>query len=152
MEEQSQEPSAFKGFELEIGQEIKGYLKEISSWSYFLAIIGFIGVFLMIIMGLYFMTLMSSYEYANGYSGYNTRFTYFGLIYIGMAIVFFFPMLYLLNSARKFKSALRTQDNTILIQGFSNLKSYFKFLGIFTIIIVGMYVLLFIIGFAGALA
>ena len=48
-----EEKSVFESFELEVEDEIKGYLSEISKWSYFLSIMGFIGVGLMVLAGIF---------------------------------------------------------------------------------------------------
>ena len=75
-----------------------------------------------------------------------------GFIYVIIALIYFFPISYLFKFAKKMKNALKSSDNTELTSAFSNLKSHYKFIGIFTIIILSLYVLIFIIGIAGGLA
>lgn len=142
--------SAFESFELSMTDEILGMLKETSSWTYFLSIIGFVGIGFMILFGALFGVILGSMP-VNPYENIGVNVNYFGLIYIVIAMIYFLPVLYLFNFSRKMKSALNSKNNNELVSAFKNLKSHYKFLGIFTIIILSMYILLFIIGGLGAL-
>ena len=94
-----EEKSAFDSFELEMNADIKGFLKETSTWTYFLAILGFIGIGFMLIFGIFFGAIMnnSALGDANPYNNLGFSMGYFGLIYVAMALVYFFPVLYLFN-------------------------------------------------------
>ena len=143
--------SAFEVFELNFSDNIYGFLKETSSWTYFLSILGFVGIGLMILFGVFFGTILSdlprganpSYEL-----GYNLG--YFGFIYIILAVLYFFPVLYLFNFSKKMKNALASKNNEAFEAAFSNLKSHYKFVGILAIVIVSLYVLIFLFGILGA--
>ena len=147
-----EEKSAFDSFELEITEDIKGFLKETSSWSYFLAILGFVGIGLMTIFGVFFGAIMSSGAMGanNPYESLGFSVGYLGFIYVVLALIYFFPVYYLFNFSKKMKSALRTTNRDDFKLAFSNLKSHYKFMGIFTIIIISIYVLIFIIGIFAA--
>jgi len=54
-----EQKSAFESFELEVGDEIKGYLKETAKWAYLLSILGFVGIGFMVIGGISFTFLSS---------------------------------------------------------------------------------------------
>ncbi|MFC4721831.1 DUF5362 family protein [Geojedonia litorea] len=144
--------SAFDVFELNMSNDVLGFLKETSTWTYFLSILGFIGIGLMVIFGLLFSTILGSMTDANPYEqvGFNTG--YLGLIYVAMALLYFFPVYYLYNFSRKMKTALRMKNNDDFSAAFSNLKSHYKFVGILTIVIISLYVLLFFFALIGASA
>lgn len=147
-----EQKSAFESFELELGNEIKSYLKETASWTYFLSILGFVGIGLMVLVGLFFGTIMgSAYGAASPYDAVGIGTGFVGGVYVVIALLYFFPVWYLFNFSRKMKTALQSKDNSVFIEAFSNLKSHYKFVGIFAIVIISIYLLIFLIGFAGAL-
>ena len=140
--------SAFDTFELNISDNILGYLKETANWAYFLSILGFIGIGLMVIFGSLFGTFMAA---LSGASAYQTGLTAgVGFVYVVLALVYFFPVYYLFNFSRKMKNALNSKNNEAFISAFSNLKSHYKFVGIFTIVIISIYLLLFLFAGLGA--
>ncbi|RIA09548.1 hypothetical protein OE09_1386 [Flavobacteriaceae bacterium MAR_2010_72] len=141
--------SAFDAFELNMSNNVLGLLKETSTWTYFLSILGFIGIGLMVVFGLLFSTIfgsMTPYDQV----GFNTG--YLGLAYVALALLYFFPVYYLFNFSRKMKNALRMKNNEDFAAAFSNLKSHYKFVGILTIVIISLYVLLFFFALIGASA
>ncbi|MFD1162415.1 MULTISPECIES: DUF5362 family protein [Hwangdonia] len=143
-----EQKSAFESFELEIGEDIKGLLKETSSWTYLLSIIGFIGIGLMVIAGVFLGAMMGTNTFgsSNPYDAMGFPMGYFGLIYVGMGLIYFFPVLYLFNFSRKMKNALSTTNKADFKSAFTNLKSHYKFMGIFAIVIISIYVLMFLGG------
>ena len=73
------------------------------------------------------------------------------IIYIIIALVWFFPLLYLLRFANKMKVALNGNDQQALNISFENLKACFRYVGIITIIVLAIYALFFLIAIiAGA--
>ncbi|MBJ7881064.1 DUF5362 family protein [Gelidibacter salicanalis] len=142
----TEEKSAFDTFELNLSPAIVGFLKETSSWTYFLSILGFIGIGLMLLFGVFFSVAMGFMPGGNPYEamGMDMNMSYFGIVYVVMALFYFFPVLYLFNFSRKMKSALSAKNNDDLTAAFSNLKSHYKFLGIFTIAIMSLYILIFV--------
>lgn len=147
-----EQKSAFESFELEVSEDIKGLLKETSSWSYFLSILGFIRIGFLVIFGVFFSAIMSMGALGdqNPYENLGFSMGYFGLIYIVLALVYFFPVYYLFNFSRKMKSALSSSNNDNFKSAFTNLKSHYKFMGIFTIVMITLYILIFIGAFASA--
>jgi len=147
-----EQKSAFESFELDVGEDIKGFLKETTKWTYFLSILGFIGIAFMLIFGIFFGAIMSmgSMGNANPYAGLGVSMGYFGLIYVVLALVYFFPVLYLFKFSSKMKSALKLNNNEDFKQAFSNLKSHYKYMGVFAIVIISIYVLAFIGGMVAA--
>ena len=78
-----------------------------------------------------------------------------GIVDMGIIVAFmwlFFPCLSLFRFATKMQLALRTNDQETLNVSFENLKSCFKFMGIFTLIILAIYGLIFIFAMLGVVA
>jgi len=137
----------FSSTELNISNQSKGYLLEAAKWANFLAIVGFVGLGLMVLLGLVVMLLGTSMP---GFSAGGAQIGVLGIIYLVMAAIYFFPTLYLYRFAQKMKVALNSTSQDNLELGFENLKSFYKFIGIFMIVIISIYVLAFIIGIIGA--
>lgn len=143
--------SAFEVFELNISDKILGFLKEVSTWSYFLSILGFIGIGAMVLIGISVSVLMSGISPGlNPYSQLGINPGYFGLIYIVLGGLYFLPVLYLFNFSRKMKSALKLKNNEEFESAFLNLKSHYKFVGIMAIVVISLYVLIFLFAALGA--
>lgn len=123
-------------------------LRESAKWCMFLAIVGFIGIGLMVIAGAFMSILMSSVDpYGGGMGGMNPLAGMggvIGLVYIGMAVLYFFPVYYLFNYAKGIKQAFESGNNDLLTNALVNLKSHHKFLGILTIIVIALYILMFL--------
>lgn len=140
-----EERSAFETFELNVPPAILSFLKETSTWTYFLSILGFIGIGLMVLFGIFFVVAMGNMPGGNPYEDFGFDMSYFGIIYVVLGLIYFFPVLYLFNFSRKMKNALNSNNNEDLTAAFSNLKSHYKFLGVFTIVIISLYVVIFVV-------
>ncbi|MGC1631594.1 MAG: DUF5362 family protein [Gelidibacter sp.] len=105
---------------------------------------------LMFLAGVIFSVTMGGILGDNSYNDFGIDMSYFGIIYIVMGLIYFFPVLYLFNFSRKMKSALSLNTNEDLTAAFSNLKSHYKFLGVFTIVIISLYVLIVVIAMISA--
>jgi hypothetical protein len=128
--------------------EIKGYLIEITKWGKFLAIVGYIGMGILILVSVFMMFGLSKITQLS-----NSAFPMgiLGLVYILIAVVYFFPIYYLHMFSVQTKKGLTSQDINTLTSGFQNLKSLFKFMGIFTIIILSLYALILLIAIPTAI-
>jgi len=130
-------------FELHVDQVGASYLKETARWAKFFAILGFIFCGLMLLGGLFAGSLISAAFSSLGNAG-SAAFMGGGFItvmYIGFAVLYFFPCLYLFNFASKMQVALRSNDQEFLNQSFKNLKSCYRFFGILAIICLGLWTL-----------
>jgi hypothetical protein len=58
---------------------------------------------------------------------------------------------YLFQFSSKMKKALATKNDETLASAFKMLKSHYKFIGVFTIITLSLYALLFIVSLMGVL-
>jgi hypothetical protein len=129
--------------------QIRDYILEIARWARFIGIIGFIGIGLMVILGFYMGAAMNSLsrpEFGEvspmgGMSG-----GIFTFVYLLMAALYFFPVYYLYKSAIGLRDGIRNGDISSLEEGFRNLKSHYKFIGILLIIVLSIYALLIVGG------
>ena len=137
-------------FSLTIDPVIKSHLNETARWGKFLAILGFIICGLIIIIGLFFGTIFSSLVNRSpdlSYQG-NMSSGSFGALaavfYIIIAVVYFFPCLFLYRFSTKMKTALNGNEQTDLTLAFQNLKSLFRYVGVITVIVLAIYLVLFL--------
>lgn len=136
-------------FSLSIDPVTKAHLSESARWARFLAIVGMISLGLMIAFGvvysIWISTTMSSLQdrYGVQSSGAYTSSVATGsaLVFIIMAVIAFFPFLYMLRFANQMKLALYSNDQENLNASFQNLKRYFRYVGIITIIGIGFWVI-----------
>ncbi|MBO9201834.1 MULTISPECIES: DUF5362 family protein [Niastella] len=135
-------------FELQVDQQSINYLGETARWAKFLSIVGFVLCGIMIIFALFFGSIMATFSKIGSNSG-NEAFSStmlagssaFSLVYVVIALLYFFPCLYLFNFSSKMQTALRNNDQSTLNAAFGNLKSCFKFVGILTIVVLSFYLL-----------
>jgi Family of unknown function (DUF5362) len=137
-------------FELQIDHQSSAYLSETAKWTKFLSILGFIFCGLIVIIAIFFGSYISStfskYETAGARSAGSVVI----FVYVLIALIYFFPCLYLFNFSNKMQIGLKNNDQEQLNLSFKNLRSCFKFLGILTIVILGFYLLVLIFAlFAG---
>ena len=141
-------------FGLSIDASSKAHLTVAAKWAKFLAIIGFIVCGLVVIMGIFAGSLVS--VFSSPYSEFGGRCTFAGLgalaavFYLLIALLYFFPCLFLFNFAVKMKAALIADDQDTLNISFQNLKKTFRFLGVVTIVILSIYLLIFFFGLIAA--
>jgi hypothetical protein len=131
---------------IELTNESISYLNETRKWTIFLAILGFIFLGFMVIMSFSFGTLFSTF----GGEGINPPFPgfLFAGIYLLMVVIYFFPILYLYKFSSFTKKGLIEKNETLLTLAFKNLKSHYKYIGVFTITILSIYLLALIgVGF-----
>ncbi|HEY4875961.1 MAG TPA: DUF5362 family protein [Puia sp.] len=132
-------------FELQIDAQSNNHLSQAAKWAKFLAIVGFVFCGLLIIWGIYMEIVLNSFGRLNGEAGApfgafsNFGGAFFLTFAIAGAILYFFPCLYLFRFGSKMQTALRNNDQNTLTNSFSNLKSFYKFLGILTIIFLAIY-------------
>ena len=145
-------------FSLSIDPVTKAHLSEAARWARFLAIIGIVFLVIMVCAGLFMATMMSSTMSQFDSSGYPSSnvFAAFGpgiaILYIIIAVIMFFPMLFLLRFSNKTRAALAGNDQQTLNDSVQNLKAYFRYLGILMIIWLVFFVIGLLFGVMGAAA
>lgn len=130
--------------QLKINDHIRNYLFETTKWAKFLAIVGYIGLGLIVLIAIF---IMAGFSQLNEFTGgiYPMNFGFIGVIYIIMAVIYYFPITYLFKFSSNIKKALESDDEQLLTTGFENLKSLNKFLGILTIIVLSLYAMILLI-------
>jgi hypothetical protein len=143
---------------IEIGHESIGYLETTRKWTMFLAILGFIGIGLMLLIGIFAgsfigkmmggMSSMSGMEGMEGMEGMGAAKAASGFVgvfmfvfYLILAVIYFFPVLYLLRFSTHTKKAVATLDANELKLGLKYLKSYWKYIGILLIVCISLMLL-----------
>jgi magnesium-transporting ATPase (P-type) len=144
-------------FSLTIDPTTKTHLFETARWARFLAIVGFVFLVLVIFLGVYSSMMISRFE-----EGYRSTLGVTGVMnaagagvavmYIVMAVVAFFPLLFTFRFSSLMRHALNSNDQALLNASFQNLKVCFRYLGIITIIFLVMTALTLVFGIAGLAA
>lgn len=136
-------------FDLQVDTESSDNLREAAKWSRILAIYGFIfiGLFVLValaaVAGVGFLGNMFGSGYGSSMAGF------VAIIYLFMGLLVFFPVLYMFRFGKNCIHAVENNDQEALISGIANLKSYFKFTGILTTIIVAIYAIIIIVAAFG---
>jgi len=143
-------------FSLSIDPSSKEHLAEAAKWARFLAIVGFIFLGFLIIMGIFVSLSLSRID---TYGDSTVRASGLGaimgagtaIVYIIIGLIYFFPLFYLLRFANAARTALASNDQELMVQSFQNLKRFLRYLGILTIIALAFMVLSLALG-VGSLA
>ncbi len=64
-----------------------------------------------------------------------------GVAYLFMAALYFFPVLYLNKFSSKMLNAISMRDSLTLESSFEQLRNHYRFIGILTIVMIGLYAL-----------
>lgn len=128
---------------LAFSEQIVSYLNETRRWAKFISIMGFIGIGLVVILAL---SIGSVLNFISSLSPTPLPFPsfLFTLVYLVVALLYFFPVYYLYLFSTKMEAALTRKNQSELTGSFENLKSVFKFVGIMTIVVVSIYLLIII--------
>ena len=119
------------------------YLLESSRWGKFLAIMGFIMCGFMAVLAFFIPALFTQVPpYSQMSSSFSSGFrTGMTVVYLLLAVMMFFPCLYLYKFSVKMQTAVKNTSQENLDESLMSLKSMFKFYGILTIIILSFYAL-----------
>ncbi|GHV03072.1 hypothetical protein FACS1894159_12000 [Bacteroidia bacterium] len=140
--------------QLVITDQAKSYLFETAKWAKFLAIMGFIGLGLMVLFGLLFfiasssaMAMMATSSLGGALGG--MIFIIYGILMIVLAAIYIYPVYCLYRFSTRSQLAVISDDSLTMTESLGWLKKYYKFVGIMTIIVLSIYalaILFFIIG------
>jgi hypothetical protein len=109
------------------------FMTEVVKWAKFLAICSFVGLGIMVLLGAG-MIILQFEGLGNG-----IQVVVMGVFYILMAVLYFFPAMYLYRFATASAQAIEKLNDDILEEGIENLKSLFRFTGILMIIVLSFY-------------
>lgn len=133
--------------DLHVSPVSQTFLYQAARWAKFLSIIGFIISGLMAIAAFFapsLYTRLSAFQEMSA-AGAGTASTIITVVYLAIAVVLFFPCLYLNKFSVKMKSALNSINQVEFEDSLKNLKSLFKFYGILSIVLLSFYALVFLV-------
>jgi len=136
--------------ELQVDTVAYTHLKETARWARFLGIMGFVISVLIALMAFFAGSIFSSTMSQFGSSTAALGTTFITVLYIIIAVVYFFLSLYLYRFAVKMKIALESSDQENFGDSLMNLKMVYRILGIFTIIYLSFLALALIVGIGAA--
>lgn len=129
------------------------YLRESGRWAIFLSVVGFvITIFLFICAVLMYAFVHSVYfsryqSYANG----KINVGWYAVILIVTSIFYFIPSLFLYQFGVRIKKGIDVAGQDLITGGLRSLKSFFRYWGIITIIIITFYVIVFVVAILGGI-
>jgi hypothetical protein len=131
---------------IEIEQKTLDNLNTIRKWTMFIAIIGFILLGLLLIIGLIAGTFLSAFKL--GETGLGIPESLGLIVLFVVAVIYFFPVFFLFRFSKYTGNAVQTLNKEELHKAFKSLKSYVVYLGVLIIIGLSFYVIALI--FAGS--
>jgi uncharacterized membrane protein len=143
-------------FSLSIDPITKAHLSETAKWARFLAIVGFVFLLLLVLVGIYSTVTLNRFEESyrdlggmgsEGFAG--SAGTGMAVMYSIMAVIWFFPLLFTFRFANQMHNALQSNDQELLNAAFQNLKVCYRYLGIVTVIFLVMIALSLLFGIMG---
>jgi len=142
------------GDDLRISHEASKLLLNISKWTRFLSILGFVvlGLMILSILGVGgFIGTVNHYEASRGFYPYVPgMFSWvYASIHIIMLLVFMVPVYYLFKFSANVKKAVETNNTMVLTDAIGFLQKHYLFIGVLTIIWLVLIVLSIILIFAG---
>mgnify|MGYP005750443037 CR=1 FL=1 len=126
-------------------------LMETAKWGKFLSIVGFVFVGIVLIMAFGFGYIFNQVQSELTQSTPVPFGPMMTGIYLLMAVLYFFPCLYLYRYSQKTKAAVLERDQAQLNLALENQKSLYKFMGILTIVGLCFYAFALLFGLAGAM-
>ncbi|VBB46310.1 conserved membrane hypothetical protein [uncultured Paludibacter sp.] len=152
-ENQSIPPIEKETHNLVITPESESYLTTTAKWSQFLAILGFILVGLVILLGFTFSLFSSVFNEFSEADKFPVPgfLSFVWIIYIAMGALYFFPTYYLFLFSKKVQEAIQTKNQAQLDEGFRNMKRLAKFVGITTLVVICLYVIAIPLAFIGTI-
>lgn len=118
-------------------------LSETRRWTLFFAVLGIIGIVLMVLLAIVMMAVLPRMNEGMGMP-MPLPMGVFGFVYLVIAAIYLLPVIYLLQFSRKIKTALTTRDSDILGQALRSLMLHFRTVGIIMIVFIFLYILVIV--------
>ena len=74
-----------------------------------------------------------------------------GVVYLILGIIYIPPVIYLYKFSVEAKKATDSKDSALIASALKNLKKHYRFVGVFTIVIFGIYILAILVFAIGRL-
>ena len=121
----------------EVGHDVLSPLQQTKPWVTFLAICGFVATGLIVLVGLIMLAVGG---FAKGVPAA------FGLVYVLLGALYVFPSLFLFRYGAAISRLLSTRDTRDLAAALTRQKSFWRLVGIATLVILCLYVLILVVG------
>ena len=122
---------------IEIGPDTLRNLKATRRWTMFLSVSGFIFLGLILMLGIITGTFLTAFSHSDKIPGVPDVLLIGS--FIGLALIVFFPILFLFRFSKHTSNAVAALDGKELYKAVKYLKLFFLFIGIFLILMVLAY-------------
>jgi hypothetical protein len=131
-----------------LSEEAQYYLQKTGQWAYFLGIVGFVFAGILVLVSLFIGSIFSMISRFQ--PGAAAAYPAIGsFVYILIAVFYFFFSFYMYQFGSRIKNGILHSNSEEVTIAFSKLKSFFKFWGISTAVIISLYALIFIVVIIG---
>ncbi len=124
------------------------HLENTRKWTLFISIAGFIFIGLLIFLAFGMGAMMDSMDDTLPFA--ELAGPIMTVFYLILAALYLYPIYHLYRFSSKMKEGIRTKEEQTIETAFRSLKAHYTFLGVLTAIMVGIYVLFFLIGMVGS--
>jgi len=128
---------------IEIDKDTLAHLNAARKWAMFLAIMGFIFLGLMVIIGLLAGTFLSAFSTGEKGLGIPESLMFIPIVVLGA--IYFFPVLFLFRFSKHASHAVSTMNKAELHKAVRNLKAYFAYIGVLIIIMLTLYIVILVV-------
>jgi hypothetical protein len=128
---------------MEIGQDTLKHLNTLRKWTMFLAVIGFIFLGLIIILGLITGTFLTAFNISEKAPGIPDALVLAS--FIGLALITFFPVFFLFRFSKLTYSAISKYDPKEMHRAIKSLKRFFLYISILLILTILIYIIALIL-------
>lgn len=125
---------------IELEEDTLKDLDTTRKWSMFIAILGFIAIGIMLLIGLIAGVFLSVTKTQEINLGAGESILIFGLLLL-FGVIYFFPIMYLYRFSKHAGNAVRALDKEQMQKAFRYLRKYYVFIGITIIIVLVIYVI-----------
>jgi hypothetical protein len=122
---------------IEIGPDTLRYLNATRRWTMFIAVFGFIFLGLILMLGIITGTFLTAFSHSDKIPGVPDALLIGS--FIGLALIVFFPILFLFRFSKYASNAVSTLDGRALHKAVKSLKLFFLFIGIILIMLISAY-------------
>lgn len=126
--------------DLQLLEESKLYVSSMGKWMKFFALLGCVGIAFLVLCTILMMAVGSHIPMFSGMMSLR----WFSLIYIVLAVLYVWPIIYLFRSSAAAKLAEESNDNVQMVEFLKNNRSFWKFCGILSIVMIALYVVFMI--------
>jgi len=132
--------------DLQLLEAAKEHVISTGKWMKFLAILGCIGAVFMILCGICVMAFSGAMNFGfYPVPGGSFITIFMGIFYLIMAGLYIYPIICLLRASKAAQMAVEMNSNEQMVEFLSNNKSFWKFCGILTIVMLALSVLMLIV-------